>query len=86
MPELDELVACIETARERRNPDGDEGTGPDDYRSDQSLDATFGIGLGDAKSLVASHPSWNRTAGLPAVSRRSHRAFREVGSVETHPE
>ena len=43
----------------------------------------FGIGLGDAKSLVSSHPSWNQTAEAARPFQDDLiKAFREAGNVE----
>ena len=42
----------------------------------------FGIGLGDAKLLVSSHPSWNQTAEAAKPFQDDLiRAFREAGSA-----
>lgn len=47
----------------------------------------FGIGLGDAKSLVASHPSWSQTAeAARPFQDELIKAFREAGDSGTHPE
>ena len=47
----------------------------------------FGIGLGDAKSLVSSHPSWSPTAEAARPFQDDLiKAFREAGDLGTHPE
>jgi ribosomal protein L7/L12 len=47
----------------------------------------FGIGLGDAKSLVSCHPSWNPTAEAAQPFQDDLiKAFREAGSIGTQPE
>ena len=47
----------------------------------------FGIGLGDAKSLVSSHPSWNQTAEAAKPFQDDLiQAFRDAPRVEMHPE
>ncbi len=47
----------------------------------------FGISLGDAKSLVSSHPSWTPTveAARPFQDDLIE-AFREAGDLGTHTE
>jgi ribosomal protein L7/L12 len=88
MPELDELVGLhrdgkssgeILTAMKERGL-----TITEAIKASMQL---FGIGLGEAKSLVASHPSWNRTAeAAKPFQDELIRAFREAGSVGTQPE
>lgn len=88
MPELDELVGLhrdgktsdeILTAMKERGL-----TITEAIKASMQL---FGIGLGVAKSLVASHPSWNQTAEAAKPFQDDLiQAFREVGSVETQPE
>ena len=47
----------------------------------------FGIGLGEAKSLVSSHPSWHQTAeAAKPFQDELIRAFRDAGRDGTHPE
>ena len=88
MPELDELVGLhrdgkssdeILTAMKERGL-----TITEAIKASMQL---FGIRLGDAKSLVAAHPSWNRTAvAAKPFQDDLIQAFREVGSVKTQPE
>lgn len=47
----------------------------------------FGIGLGDAKSLVASHPSWSPTAEAARPFQDDLiKAFQDVGNLGRHSE
>jgi ribosomal protein L7/L12 len=46
----------------------------------------FGLGLGDAKTLVASHPSWNQIAEAAKPFQDDLiQAFRDAGNVGTQP-
>jgi hypothetical protein len=47
----------------------------------------FGIWLGDAESLVSSHPSWNQTAEAAKPFQDDLiQAFRDASRAEMHPE
>ena len=88
MPELDELVGLH---RDGRSSDEilivmkERGlTIAEAIKTSMRL---FGIGLGEAKSLVSSHPSWNQAAEAAKPFQDGLiEAFRDAGRGGTHPE
>jgi ribosomal protein L7/L12 len=88
MPELDELVGLH---RDGRSSDEilmvmkERGlTITEAIKTSMQL---FGIGLGDAKSLVSSHPSWHQTVvAAKPFQDELIQAFRDAGRDGTHPE